>query len=111
MPRLRCREAQQRSPAPVITPQMRYGGTIEVKKSMEEKLADTMRKAREGDPTFWRHSLADATVSLLEAGESVTIESLIAKLEASGDGPSVVLKREVSQAAIERLRQIVVKQD
>ena len=82
-----------------------------MKKSIEEKLEATMRKAREGDPTFWRHPLAEATVSLLETGEPVTIESLIARLEVAGDGPSAVLRREVSKAAIQRLREIVVKKD
>ena len=80
-------------------------------KFIEERLAATMKKVREGDPTFWRHPLANATIALLERGSPVTIETLIAELEVAGDGAEVVLKRGVSEAAIERLRQIVVKED
>lgn len=80
-------------------------------KSMEERIAATMKKVREGDPLLWRHPLAEATVSLLEAGEPVTIDNLIAKLHITGNSPDVLLRNEVSKAAIERLRKIVVKQD
>jgi hypothetical protein len=82
-----------------------------MKKSIEERIAATMKKVREGDPTFWRHPLANATVALLEEGTPVTVETLIAKLEITGEGADVVLRRGVSEAAIERLRQIVVKKD
>lgn len=73
----------------------------------------TMEMAREGDPHFWRHPLAEATVALLSAGVPVTIDSLIAKLEVPGDPkePDVALRRGVSKAAIDRLREIVVKKD
>lgn len=70
-----------------------------------------VKKARDGDPAFWRHSLAEATVALLERGIPVTIESLIERLETTGDSEEVVLKRIVSEAAIERLRQIVVREN
>lgn len=73
----------------------------------------TVKIAREGDPTLWRHPLADATVALLEAGLPVTIDSLIAKLEVPGDPnePDIALRRGVSEAAIDRLREIVAQQD
>ena len=73
----------------------------------------TMAKAREGDPRLWRHPLAEATVALLEAGRPVTVGSLIAALEAMGNGdqPDVTLRRATSEAAMDRLREIVVKKD
>ena len=80
-------------------------------KSIEEKIASTMKRVREGDPTFWRHPLANATVALLERGVPVTINTLIEQLQVTGEGAEVVLRQEVSEAAIERLRQIVVKKD
>lgn len=80
-------------------------------KSIEERIAATMRKASEGDPALWRHPLAEATLALLKAGEPVTVETLIARLEIVGEGAAVELKRPSSEAAIDRLRQIVMKQN
>lgn len=80
-------------------------------KSIEERIASTMKKVREGDPTLWRHPLAQATVNLLERGTPVTIETLIAEIEVVGESADAVLRRGVSEAAIERLRKIVVKKD
>ncbi|TCP88954.1 hypothetical protein C8J31_102123 [Rhizobium sp. PP-CC-2G-626] len=82
-----------------------------MKKSMEERIEATMKKVREGDPILWRHPLAEATVSLLQDGEPVTVESLIERLEVTGTSPDVLIRGEVSKAAIDRLRQIVVKND
>lgn len=84
---------------------------MKMKKSVEERIAATMKKVREGDPNMWRNPLAEATVALLEEGIPVTIEGLIERLDITGDGPTFELKRPGSEAAMERLRQIVVKQD
>ncbi|MBB4066241.1 hypothetical protein GGR23_003456 [Gellertiella hungarica] len=75
----------------------------------EARIKRNMEAARKLDPNFWRHPLAEATVALLEAGQPVTVSSLISRLEAFGDGPEELMRREISEAAIERLRKIVVE--
>ena len=82
-----------------------------MKTPIEDRIAATMKKVREGDPTFWRQPLANATIALLERGAPVTVETLIAELEKTGEGPDVELRRGVSEAAIDRLRKLVVKHD
>lgn len=108
---LRFRKAQQRLPEPAITPQMRYGGTIEMAKSMIERYAATMKKVKEGDPTFWRHPVAEAVVEMFAEGKQVTPESIIAHLRENRHVGDVILHGLQVEAAMERLRQIVVKKD
>ncbi|MCF1466821.1 hypothetical protein FS764_07820 [Agrobacterium vitis] len=82
-----------------------------MKKTREERITDMMKRVRAADPLLWRHPVAEATVKLLEDGKPVTIESLIAHLEVTENNASALLRREISEAAIERLREIVVKKD
>lgn len=82
-----------------------------MKRTIEERITATMKRVRALDPLLWRHPLAEATVDLLEDGKPVTIESLIAHLEVTENNASALLRREFSEAAIERLREIVVKKD
>lgn len=72
----------------------------------DELLAKQVRLMAAADKALWRHSLAEATVSLLEQGMPVTVETLIARLE-QGFSPSLPHTNEArSEAAIERLRAI-----
>lgn len=82
-----------------------------MKRTKEERIAAIMKGVREADARLWRYPLAEATVSLLKDGTPVTVENLIARLEVTGETGAAILRREVSEAAIERLREIVVKKD
>ncbi len=88
-----------------------------VDREQKQRFIDRMQRraesVAEGDERLWRHPLAAATVELLQEGSPVTIDSLIERLEVLGadDQPDVLMRRAASQAAIDRLREIVAKQD
>ena len=72
-----------------------------------EKLIQLTRN----DPTMWRHTVAIATTELLEAGETVTAQSLIAHIRAGFATQDPVVNEGTSDAAIARLQAILDKQE
>lgn len=80
------------------------------KKSAEELLRRTAEMLK-GDPTLWRHPIAEAVVELFAEGKAVTPESLIAHLREERHADDVILRGVQLEAAIDRLRQFVVKKD
>ncbi len=78
------------------------------RKSAEEFLRDTAELMK-GDPTFWRHPVAEAVMELFAEGKGVTPESLIARLQEGRHADDVMLRGAQLEAAIERLRKFLVK--
>ncbi len=58
------------------------------------------------DRLYWRASLGQATLELLDAAKPVTIESLIGHLESSERLDHLVLTKVSTKAAIEVLRSL-----
>ncbi len=72
------------------------------KKSAEDFLRQTAEMLK-GDPTFWRHPVAEAVMELFAEGKEVTPESMIAHLRENRHADDIMLKGAQLDAAIERL--------
>lgn len=78
------------------------------KKSVEDFLNERAEMLK-GDESLWRLPLAQAVVEMLEEGKEVTVATLTAHLQENRHPMDVLLRGKQLEAAIERLRQIVVK--
>lgn len=78
------------------------------KKSVEDFLNERAEMLK-GDESLWRLPLAQAVVEMFEEGKAVTPATLMTHLSESRHETDVLLRGRQLEAAIERLRQIVVK--
>ncbi|MFD1330221.1 hypothetical protein [Mycoplana ramosa] len=76
-----------------------------------EEILQMRAEMLKGDPTFWRHPVAEAVLELFAEGKAVTPESMIAHLQEMRHPDDVMLRGAQLEAAIDRLRKVIMQKD
>lgn len=82
----------------------------ENKQAMPDRILRTLKGAKDGHETLWRHVVAEAVMALFARGIPVTPESLIEQIKTAMPTDDPVFGKITSGAAIERLQQFVAKE-